>query len=42
MIYLIVGLVLLGGVAFVAGYLREKNLKRKLDRGEIVTLPSIK
>lgn len=45
MIYLILGLVLLGVLAFVAGLLREKRLKRQLEKGEIDEideLPSIK
>ena len=42
MTYLIVGLLLLGVVAFVAGFFREKKLKRQLEKGEITDLPSIK
>ena len=42
MTYLIIGLVVLGLVAFLAGFFREKKLKRQLERGEIVDLPSIK
>ena len=42
MTYLIVGLVVLGLVAFLAGFFREKKLKRQLERGEIADLPSIK
>lgn len=42
MVYLIIGLLVLGIVAFVAGFLREKKLKRQLMRGEITDLPSIK
>ena len=42
MIYLIVGLVVLGLVAFLAGFFREKKLKKKFERGEISDLPSIK
>ena len=42
MTYLIVGLVVLGMVAFLAGFFREKKLKRQLERGEIADLPSIK
>ena len=42
MIYLIVGLVVLGVLAFLAGFFREKKLKRQLDMGEITELPSIK
>ncbi|MBR1521836.1 MAG: phospholipase [Bacteroidaceae bacterium] len=41
MIYLMIGLVLLGVVALVAGFLREKKLKRKLAKGEIAELPTI-
>ena len=42
MTYLIIALVILGVVAFVAGFFREKKLKRQLSRGEISDLPSIK
>ena len=42
MIYLIIGLVVLGVVAFGAGFFREKKLKRQLEKGEITELPSIK
>ncbi len=42
MIYLIVGLIVLGVVAFLAGFFREKKLKAQLKKGEITELPSIK
>ena len=42
MSYLILGLVLLGALAFVAGWMRERKLKGKLKMGEIAELPSIK
>ena len=42
MTYLIIGLIVLGVVAFVAGFFREKKLKRQLEKGEITELPSIK
>jgi hypothetical protein len=42
MIYLIVGLVVLGLVALVAGFFREKKLKQQLERGEVTDLPSLK
>ena len=42
MTYLIIGLIFLGVVAFVAGFFREKKLKRQLKKGEITELPSIK
>jgi hypothetical protein len=41
MTYLIVGLLILGMVAFVAGFFREKKLKRQLANGEIEELPNI-
>lgn len=41
MIYLIIGLILLGVVALVAGFFREKKLKKQLERGEITQLPTI-
>lgn len=42
MIYLVVGILVLGVVAFAAGYIREQKLKKQLERGEITELPSIK
>ncbi|MCR5313515.1 MAG: phospholipase [Bacteroidaceae bacterium] len=42
MIYLIISILLLGVVAFVAGYVREQKLKKQLERGEITELPTIK
>ena len=42
MIYLAFSLLLLGVIAFVAGWLRNKKLQKQLDRGEIDELPSIK
>lgn len=42
MTYLIISLIALGVVAFVAGFVREKKLKRQLSRGEIADLPNIK
>lgn len=42
MIYLIIGLLFLGVVAFVAGWIHEKQLKKQLAKGEIDEMPSIK
>ncbi|MBO4564527.1 MAG: phospholipase [Bacteroidaceae bacterium] len=42
MLYLIISLFALGAVAFVLGYIRNRSLKKKLERGEITELPSIK
>ncbi len=42
MSYLILGIIVLGIVAFVAGYIRDQKLKKQLERGEITELPSIK
>ena len=42
MTYLIIGLVVLGVIAFLAGCFREKKLKKQLEKGEITELPSIK
>ena len=42
MLYLIISLVALGLVAAMLGYFRQRYLKRKLDKGEITELPSIK
>lgn len=41
MLHLIISILFLGVVAFVAGYIREQNLKGQLKRGEITELPSI-
>ena len=41
MIYLIIGLIVGGAIALVAGFLREKKLKRQLKNGEITELPTI-
>lgn len=40
--YLIIGIFVLGVIAFGAGFIRDKKLKKKLERGEISELPSIK
>ena len=40
--YLFISLIVLGAVALVFGFLREKRLKRQLERGEIDELPTIK
>ena len=42
MTILIIALILLGALALAAGFLREKKLKRQLERGEITQLPNIK
>lgn len=42
MIQLIIGLVAIALLALVTGYIRERQLKGKLKRGEITELPSIK
>lgn len=42
MVYLIIGLCLLALVAMLAGWLRNRNLQKQLERGEITELPSIK
>lgn len=41
MIYLILGLVFLAVFALFAGYLRNRSLQKKLERGEIDELPTI-
>lgn len=41
MFYLIISLIILGALALVAGYIREKRNKKKLETGEITELPSI-
>ena len=40
--YLIYGLITLGVIAFILGILRNRALKRKLERGEINEMPQIK
>lgn len=42
MAYLVCGLVALGVVALLAGFWRERKLRKRQERGEIVDLPSIK
>lgn len=42
MVYLIIGIFVLGVIAYIASYILEKKLKKKLERGEITELPSIK
>jgi len=42
MVYMIIGLVLLGVVALVAELIREQRLKGQLKRGEISELPTLK
>lgn len=41
MIHLIISIIFLGIVAFVAGYIRDRQMRGKLERGEITELPSI-
>ena len=42
MLYLIISLFALGAIAFVLGYIRNRSLKKKIERGESTELPSIK
>lgn len=42
MYFLILGLVLLGVLALLLGFFRERRLKKKLESGEIAELPSIR
>ncbi|MDO4739019.1 MAG: phospholipase [Bacteroidales bacterium] len=42
MYFLILGLVLLGVLALLLGFFRERRLKKKLESGEIAELPSLK
>ncbi len=39
---LIIGLVLLGIVALVAGLIRNKRLQKKIERGELDSMPEVK
>lgn len=42
MSYLIISLFVLGAVAFMLGYIHNRSLKKKFERGEITEMPSIK
>lgn len=42
MFYLVLGLIILGMVAMVAGIIRNRLLQQKLEKGEIDELPSVK
>lgn len=42
MFYLIIGLIILGVVAAVLGYMRNKKFERMLERGEISEMPEVK
>lgn len=42
MLFLIIGLIALGVVAFFLDFIRNRMLQKKLKRGEITELPSIK
>lgn len=42
MFYLVIALILLGLAAMLAGMIRNRHLQKKLQRGEISELPSIK
>lgn len=39
MIYIVLGLVLLGVIAAIAGYFRNKKLEKMLEKGEIEKIP---
>ena len=41
MLYLVIALFILGVVAMIAGFVRNRRLKRQLQNGEIAELPSI-
>ncbi|RHJ80991.1 phospholipase [Parabacteroides sp. AM08-6] len=40
--YIVIGIVLLGIVAAIAGYFRNRKLQRMLERGEITEIPEAK
>ncbi len=42
MFYLALGLIIIGIVAMIAGFFRNRSLQKKLEAGEITELPSIK
>ena len=42
MFYLVLGLIILGMVAMVAGIIRNRRLQQKLEKGGIDELPSVK
>ena len=41
MIILVISIVLLGVIALIAGFIREKNLKKQLESGEISEMPTV-
>ena len=41
MIILIISIVLLGVIALIAGFIREKKLKKQLESGEISEMPTV-
>jgi len=41
MLYLVISLIALGAVAYVLGYIRNRSIQKKLDRGETVEQPNI-
>ncbi len=40
-IYILLALVAAAGIAMVAGWMRNRSLKKKLERGEISEIPSV-
>lgn len=42
MFYLALGIIIIGVVAMIAGFFRNRSLQKKLEAGEITELPSIK
>ena len=42
MVYIVLGIIVLGGVAAVLGYFRSRKLQRMLERGEISEIPEAK
>mgnify|MGYP007022160734 CR=1 FL=1 len=41
MIYLVFGLIALGVIAMIAGFVRNQRLQKQLERGEITELPTM-
>lgn len=41
MIYLVFGLIALGVIAMIAGFVRNRRLQKQLERGEITELPTM-
>ena len=41
-LYILIALAAAAALAFIAGYLRNRSLEKKIERGEIQELPAVK